>query len=199
VRGGDWNPQINEDDRKNRDALAARGYYLAFQKVKDSVAAIVEGAPAGALTRDAHREWYRELFAPSVTAGILKASALAGYRNHPVYLRGSQHVPPRSETVADGMNALFDLLQAENEPSVRAVLGHWLVGYVHPYPDGNGRMARFLMNTMLASGGYPWTVVRVDDRKTYLAGLEYASVNMDVRPFAAFLAQRVKWSSDQAQ
>ncbi|KQU95523.1 cell filamentation protein Fic [Mesorhizobium sp. Root102] len=199
VRGGDWNPQINEEDRKNRDALAARGYYLAFQKVKDSVAAIVEGAPAGALTRDTHSEWYRELFAPSVTAGILKASALAGYRNHPVYLRGSQHVPPRSETVADGMNALFDLLQAESEPSVRAVLGHWLVGYVHPYPDGNGRMARFLMNTMLASGGYHWTIVRVDDRKAYLAGLEDASVNMDVRPFAAFLAQRVKWSSGQAK
>jgi Fic family protein len=35
---------------------------------------------------------------------------------------------------------------------------------VHPYPDGNGRMARFLMNPMLASGGYPWTVVRMEDR-----------------------------------
>lgn len=198
VRGGDWNPQINEEDRKNRDALAARGYYLAFQKVKDSVAAIIDGTPAGALTRDTHREWYRELFAPSVTAGILRASALAGYRNHPVYLRGSQHVPPRAEAAADGMNALFDLLEGEEEPSVRAVLGHWLVGYVHPYPDGNGRMARFLMNAMLASGGYPWTVVRVDDRKAYLAGLEEASVNMDVLPFARFLSDRVTWSSEQA-
>jgi len=51
------------------------------------------------------------------------------------------------------MNALFDLLEKESEPSVRAVLGHWLVGYLHPYPDGNGRMARFLMNVMLASAG----------------------------------------------
>ncbi|MER9889294.1 Fic family protein [Mesorhizobium sp. M0114] len=198
VREGSWNPEIDEEDRKNRDALAARGYYLAFQKVKDSVAAIINGKPAGALTRDTHREWYRELFAPSVTAGILKASALAGYRNHPVYLRGSQHVPPRTEAVADGMNELFDLLEAEKEASVRAVLGHWLVGYVHPYPDGNGRMARFLMNAMLASGGYPWTVVRVDDRKAYLAGLEEASGNMNVKTFAAFLAERVKWSMEKA-
>ncbi|MEI9418477.1 hypothetical protein [Mesorhizobium sp. Cs1321R2N1] len=104
VREGNRNPEIDEDDRKNRDALAARGYYLAFQKVKDSVAAILDGNSAGALTRETHREWYRELFAPSVTAGLLKASALAGYRNHPVYLRGSQHVPPRAEVVADGMN-----------------------------------------------------------------------------------------------
>jgi Fic family protein len=44
---------------------------------------------------------------------------------------------------------LFDLIEAESEPSVRAVLGHWLFGYIHPYPDGNGRIARFLMNVLL--------------------------------------------------
>lgn len=107
-------------------------------------------------------------------------------------------MPPRSDAVPKGMAALFDLLEKETEPSVRAVLGHWLVGYIHPYPDGNGRMARFLMNAMLASGGYPWTVVRVEDRDRYLAGLESASVDMDVRPFAAFLAERVQWSMEKA-
>ena len=50
-----------------------------------------------------------------------------------------------------------------NRSLARAVLD-WLFGYIHPYPDGNGRMARFLMNAMLASGGYPWTVIRVEDR-----------------------------------
>ncbi|WP_441228965.1 Fic family protein [Tardiphaga sp. 20_F10_N6_6] len=64
-------------------------------------------------------------------------------------LRCSWHVPPRSETVSDGIEALFQLLETEREASVRAVLGHWLVGHVHPYPDGNGRVARFLMNVML--------------------------------------------------
>lgn len=198
VRQGGWNPEIDEKDRQSRDALAARGYWQAFQKVKDSVAAILDGAQPGALVLDQHRDWYRELFGPSVVAGILKPSALAGYRNHPVYLRGSSHVPPRAEAVPEGMQALFDLLEKESEPAVRAVLGHWLMGYTHPYPDGNGRMARFLMNAMLAAGGYPWTVVRVDDRSAYLAGLENASVDMDVRPFAAFLAERVQWSMDKA-
>lgn len=104
--------------------------------MKASVAAILDGAPAGAVVRSQHREWYRELFSPSVAAGILRPGALAGYRGHPVYLRGSWHVPPRSETVVDGMDALFDLLEEEKEPSVRAVLGHWLVGYVYPFPTG---------------------------------------------------------------
>ena len=47
-------------------------------------------------------------------------------------------------------------------------------------------MARFLMNAMLASGGYPWTVIRVELRDQYLSALESASVDMDIRPLAAF-------------
>jgi len=76
------------------------------------------------------------MFQPSVAAGVLRAGTLAGYRNQPVYLQGSRHVPPRAETASEGMSALFDLLEKESEPSVRAVLGHWLIGYVHPYPTG---------------------------------------------------------------
>ena len=126
-----------------------------------------------------------------MATGLIPASALAGYRNGPVYLRGSRHVPPRWEAVRDAMPTLFDLLEGEAEPSVKAVLGHWLFGYIHPYADGNGRMARFVMNVLLASGGYPWTVIRVDDRDACLASLESASINQDMEPFARFLAERV--------
>jgi fido (protein-threonine AMPylation protein) len=103
--------------------------------------------------RAEHKEWYGELFQPCVTAGLLRAGDLAGYRNNAVYLRTSRYAPPRWEAVRDAMPAYFDLLEKETEPSVQAVLGHWLFGYIHPYPDGNGRMARFLMNVMLATGG----------------------------------------------
>lgn len=198
VRSGNWNPDNQDADRRSRDALAARGYWQAFQRVRDAVDKIVAGAEAGALVRDAHREWYRELLQPCVAAGLIPPSALAGYRNDAVYLRGSHHVPPRWEAVRDAMPALSDLIEEEPEPSVRAVLGHWLFGYIHPYPDGNGRMARFVMNAMLASGGYPWTIIRVEDRDVYLAALESASVRQDIAPFAGFVAERVKWSMEQA-
>jgi hypothetical protein len=59
-------------------------------------------------------------------------------------------------------------------------------------------MARFLMNAMLASGGYRWTVIRVEDREKYLKALESASTENDIKPFAAFIAERVQWSLDQA-
>ncbi|MGH6895827.1 MAG: Fic family protein [Geminicoccaceae bacterium] len=198
VRAGDWNPENHDADRGSRDALAARGYWQAFQRVKGSVAEIIAGGNPGVLVRSAHREWYRELFEPCVAAGLIPASALAGYRNDAVFLRGSRHVPPRWEAVRAAMPALFDLLEGEAEPGERAVLGHWLFGYIHPYPDGNGRMARFVMNAMLASGGYPWTVIRVEDRDAYLAALESASVDTDIRPFARFVAERVEWSLERA-
>jgi fido (protein-threonine AMPylation protein) len=198
VRAGDWDPDNHDADRQSRDALAARGYWQAFQLVRDAVGEIIDGGAAGALVRTAHRVWYGELFQPCVAAGLIAPSALAGYRNDAVFLRGSRHVPPRHEAVRDAMPALFDLLEQEREPAVRAVLGHWLMGYIHPYPDGNGRMARFVMNAMLASGGYPWTVIRVEDRDAYLAALESASIDQDIAPFARFVAERVQWSLEQA-
>jgi Fic family protein len=197
VRSGEWNPDDHFADRESRDALAARGYWQTFQAVKAAVKEILTGANPGALIRTAHREWYRELFQPCVAAGLLKPGALAGYRNDAVYLRTSRYVPPRWEAVRDAMPALFNLMERESEPSVRAVLGHWLFGYIHPYPDGNGRMARFLMNAMLASGGYPWSVIRVEDRDGYLVALDRASIDGDIKPFAAFIATRVKASMKQ--
>jgi fido (protein-threonine AMPylation protein) len=197
VRGGNWDPDHHDADRQSRDALAARGYWQAFQLVKANIGEIVTGANSGRLVRTAHRNWYRELFQPCVVAGLIPASALAGYRNDAVYLRTSRYVPPRWEAVRDAMATLFELLENEPEPGVRAVLGHWLFGYVHPYTDGNGRMARFMMNAMLASGGYPWTVVRVEDRAAYLAALDRASIDTDIAPFAQFIAERARWSNER--
>lgn len=192
VATGEWDPDALPADRANVNALAARGYWLAFRRVREVVRRILVAETGSEVVRRAHRDWYREMFSPYVAAGLLSASSLAGYRNHPIYLRGSRHVPPRWELLGDAMEALFDLIENEPEPPVQAVLGHWLFGYVHPFPDGNGRIARFVMNTLLAGGGYPWTVIRVDARTDYLSALEAASVNGDITPFARFVAAQMR-------
>lgn len=191
VSSGQWDTEENEGDRKQRDAMAARGYYQAFQSVKQSIKAILEGANSGTQVDKDHAAWYRQLFDPSVVAGLLKASDLSGYRNNQVYIGNSKHVPVNVDAMRDVMPILFELLEEEPEASVRAVLGHFVFVFIHPYMDGNGRMGRFLMNTMLASGGYPWTVIPVEKRDEYMQALEEASVRQNIVPFAKFLGDLV--------
>ncbi|WP_431777568.1 Fic family protein [Ottowia caeni] len=197
VRSGDWSPDTIEADRNHRDALAARGYWQAFQRVRQSVDRGLDGENAGHIAEADHGAWYRELFGPSVAAGILKPADLAGYRNGPVYIRRSMHVPPNREAVRELMPAFFELLRSESEPSVRVVMGHFIFVYIHPYLDGNGRMGRFLMNVMLASGGFPWTVIPVMRRDEYMTALEQASVEVNIVPFARFLGELVKGGKER--
>ncbi len=192
VRSGNWDPKTNRKDKEYANALAARGYWQAFQAVKKSLAKVLNENSPGKVVRNDHSIWYRELFAPSVSAGLITASDLAGYRNQPVYIRKSMHVPPRNEAVRDLMPAFFTLLKDEKDSAVRSVLGHFFFVYIHPYVDGNGRMGRFLMNVMLASGGYPWTVIPLETRNDYMAALEEASVRKNIEPFSRFLAELVQ-------
>lgn len=188
VADGQWRPDSDEADARQRDAMAAKGYFDAFAAVKESISRILSGAAPADVVANDHGRWYRQLFAPSVQAGLVSAQDLAGYRNRPVFIKNAAHVPPPHEAVRDMMPALFDLLAGEPSAAVRAVLGHFFFVFVHPYMDGNGRMGRFLMNAMLASGGYPWTVIQVGSRPAYFATLDAASARGEIRPFAEFVA-----------
>lgn len=187
VRAGDWKP--DKEDKEHKNALVARGYYQAFQAVKRTVVDIINGNNAGDAVEKAHGDWYFEMWSPFVEANLLKPSDLAGYRTGQVYIRGSLHTPLPPSAINDAMETLFDLLKNEEDSRVRAVLGHFFFVYIHPYMDGNGRMGRFLLNAMLASGGYNWTIVPVERRKEYMAALEKASVDEDISDFARIIAE----------
>jgi hypothetical protein len=192
VANGAWNPEQHTKDADARNAMAAHGYWRAFEAVQASLRRILTAENPGEVARADHGAWYRALFGPSVEAGILSAADLAGYRNAPVYIKNAAHVPPPREAVREMMPALFDLLAEEPSVAVRAVLGHFCFVFIHPYMDGNGRMGRFLMNAMLASGGYPWTIIRVDWRDRYMAALDAASARSDIGQFAQLLADAVQ-------
>jgi hypothetical protein len=192
VRSGRWVPDQDEGDRNLKDAMAARGYWQAYQEVRTNLEKALQGENPGRVARSTHGNWYREMFAPSITAGLLKPADLAGYRNNQVYIRQSKHVPPNRDAVRDLMPVLFDLLESEQDAGVRAVLGHFVFVYIHPYMDGNGRIGRFLMNVMLASGGFPWTVVPLEKRDEYMTALEQASVKQDIALFSEFIADLVR-------
>lgn len=196
IRDGAFN-QDTEESRRQQDAMAARGYFLTHKAVMRSIERIFEGENPGAVADRDLQTWYAQLHQPHVDAGIIPAYSLAGYRERRVFIRNSQHVPPPREAVPDAMGAFFELLAAEDHPAVRGVLGHFAFVFIHPYPDGNGRIGRFLMNAMLASGGYPWTIVRVARRAAYMTALEEASTKGKIVDFTRFLAEEmhVLWSA----
>jgi hypothetical protein len=188
VRSGTFNVE-NASDRRSMDAMAAKGYYLAHEAVIASIGRILDGANPGKIADQDLQSWYSQLYQPAVDAGIVPAYSLAGYRERAVFIRNSMHVPPPpGAAVMDAMEALFGSLQDEPNTAVRGVLGHFLFVFIHPFQDGNGRMGRFLMNAMFASGGYPWTIIRVSQRPAYMAALEAASTKQDILPFVQMVA-----------
>ena len=199
IQLGQWSPELDVSDGKQKDALAAKGYHGAFQEVVSSISKVLGGAESGKVFYDDIQNWYRELFKPVVQAGILKAGDLAGYRNHPVYISGARHVPPPAEAVLDSMKTLEKLLLEEKSAAVRAILGHFIFVFIHPYMDGNGRIGRFILNLMLVSGGYNWTVIRVSERSRYMAALESASVDGNIVPFTEFVLSEMKYWKEQSK
>ena len=195
IADGVWNPTENPEDQGQINAMAAKGYREAFNQVLSSLGDVLRGRSPGKVVDRDLQGWYRALFSPSVQANILPAAALAGYRERRVFIRGSEHVPPPIEAVPALMEALFGALIKEPSAAVRAVLGHFVFVFIHPYSDGNGRIGRFLMNLMLASGGYGWAVIRVERRREYMAALEKASVQGEIDDFVKFVAGEMKASA----
>ena len=198
IREGRWNPEVNDEDKATKDALAAKGYHDAFQEVREYISNSISGRSEKSFS-EAQSDWHSAMFYPSVTAKLLELKYLVGYRKHPVFIQTAQHVPPQADVLMDAMDAYHGLIDQEESPAVKAVLGHWMLGYIHPYFDGNGRLARFTMNAMLVIGGYDWAVIHLQDRKRYMQTLDNASAEVKIAPFAQFIADQLPTLQPQAQ
>lgn len=192
VKEGDWNPLASTQDQTARDAMAAKGYFEAHKRVIQLIReALTRGLHPGESLKKNFAQWHLALFSASVTAGILKPADLAGYRNSQVFIRNALHVPLAPTAVRDCMPVLLELIASEEHAGVRAVLGHFFFVFIHPYTDGNGRLGRFLMNYLLVTGGYVWTIVTVESRSEYLAALEQASTYGNIELFANLIVRLV--------
>lgn len=192
IANGKWNPDQDDSDKQQINAMAAKGYRKAFESVKRSIDQILHKKNPGMVIKEDLHSWYSALFSPSVKAGILTPTQLAGYRIHQVYIRNSMHTPLPANALVDAMDTLFDCLINETHAAVRAILGHFIFVFIHPYMDGNGRIGRFIMNSLFASGGFPWTIVKVAHREQYIKALEKASVDQDIIPFAKFILGEIQ-------
>jgi Fic family protein len=171
--------------------LAIQGYARAF----DRTLAVLTAARGPVLLNESLiLDLYEALWWPSVEAGIvLEAHELRRYRTRSAFIRHSDHVPPAVEKVPGLVRLTCDMInELAVGPVVRAAVAHWAFEYVHPFPDGNGRVGRLLMNVVLGSHGDPWVTIRAEERQAYFTSLERASVQDDPLPWGRLLAHAVR-------
>lgn len=110
--------------------------------------------------------------------------------NHVLTLSGTIHKYTEPIKVLDEMQNLLKWLKESKKlhPVERAALFHYRFVCIHPFDDGNGRMARLLMNLLLMQAGYPPCVVRNSKRREYLRSLERADSTGSTDEFVRVLA-----------
>jgi Fic family protein len=71
------------------------------------------------------------------------------------------HIPPKAAELNDRLQAICDFANKTDEtdnayipPIIRAIIIHFMIGYDHPFVDGNGRTARALFYWMMAKEGF---------------------------------------------
>jgi len=132
-----------------------------------------------------------------VAAGALEDCGR--YRTHNVRITGAKKTPPDWSKVVGLMDRLIEeIAKSGTHPhhphqphpvEIAASLHHRFVE-IHPFTDGNGRVARLLSNLYLIARGYPPVVIMAEDRLEYYRCLRAADAGNPV-PFNSFIAKAV--------
>ncbi len=120
------------------------------------------------------------------------------YRDRQVYISGSSHVPPAASEVPKLAKKIVDELN-NRDKKTKAVISasrvHYLVAQIHPFVDGNGRLARLLLNLRLMRAGFPPIVLEKTQRKSYYTALEKAD-DGDQYPITSMIGKNVEKTLD---
>ena len=116
------------------------------------------------------------------------------YRKENVVISGAKHIPPKYYEITDLMQELIEEYYNNWEgfhPVVRATLLHGEFVKIHPFVDGNGRIARLLLNFELMRYGYPPIIIKNEDRAKYYDVLDIAHTTMNYKPFIKLISELV--------
>lgn len=125
---------------------------------------------------------HKILMFPAGFAGI--------YRDHEVRIAGATNKPTPAALVPLEMLAFEKDIKSLTfaDALEKAAFIHCRFVCIHPFPDGNGRTARLIMNLSLLNSGYPLTDIPLVDREAYLTAIQAYAKDKDLQPFKEFLA-----------
>ena len=180
-----------------RDHIDIQGHDDAVKAVEDAVSD--KRGLTQEFIRNLHRVLLREPYdvealAPD-GARTKRKIQVGAYKTAPNNVKTSTgetyfFTPP--ERVQMEMTDLLDWVRRREEegehPVILAATFHYRFVRIHPFDDGNGRMARLLMNMILIRHGYAVAIVRQDDRERYIGELERIDRTEQLAGFIEFIA-----------
>ena len=115
--------------------------------------------------------------------------------NHVVTVTGEIFYFATPEETPAKMQELVEWFRKEKEkananPIILAALFHYRFIRIHPFDDGNGRVARILMNFIFMQFGYPPAIIKTEDKENYYAVLRLADVG-ELEPFIEYITQNL--------
>ena len=103
------------------------------------------------------------------------------------------HYPSPAETPALMGDLINWYKNNTDEPIIVAADLHYKFVCIHPFDDGNGRIARLLMNYHLLKNNLPPVVIKSDDKKNYLRALQETDAG-DLDSIRNYIAEKLVWS-----
>ena len=187
-----------------RDHLDIQGHDDAVQEIERAVR---EQGLTEVFIRNLHRVLLKEPYETEAMTPdgrrTMRPIALGEYKTTPNNVRTSTgeiyyFTPP--EQVKPAMTDLLDWYRVQEaageHPLIIAANFHYRFVRIHPFGDGNGRMARLLMNLILIKHGYTVAIVRSDERARYLQELERADQSEDLTQFIEYIASSCTYALD---
>ena len=127
------------------------------------------------------------------------------FRTESVEITGTSYLPSHWQQVPSlAYQVLASLnFRIKQTPPVNVVAiielaaqAHYDMAAIHPFRDGNGRVARLLLNYVLRYFGLPYVVLPKDSREQYLDTLEAANAG-NIMPFVDFVAEQYERTLDR--
>lgn len=136
----------------------------------------------------------REVDIRSLHQSTVPTETHAGsYREVEVQIAGSGHEPPNLIEVPTQMSQLVSWINTTKAPAplAAAVVHSWLT-IIHPFEDGNGRVARLLANVVLLRSGWPPLIIQSKDRLQYLDALSASDEAGNLLPLFDLFIKSIK-------
>lgn len=123
------------------------------------------------------------------------------YRKVPVFVSGTDYVFPAPDAVPALMKAFVENIAGQRKKLHPIEFAAWLHNQfvnIHPFIDGNGRVARLLMNLALLQSGYVITIIPPVIRPDYIGIIRTSQKSGDPRPFYDLISNLV-WEALKEQ